>query len=290
MMKSPLILLFLTFFALTAWAQAPASDLPQNPAASVGPLNPNLPTLFIAGDSTAAKNNGNPVQGWGVPFADYFDLSKVNIANLARGGRSSRTFITEGLWDALLAQVKKGDYVIIQFGHNDAGAINAEPPGSTRPLRARGSLPGLGEESQEIDNVLTHKHEVVHTFGWYIRKMISDTEAKGATPIVVSLTVRNHWNNGQIEVGSGSYRAWDREIAEKAGVAFLDLTKIVSDKYQKMGEAAVKDYFVPDRTHLSKAGADDQASAVVAGLRGIYGEKVDRYLSAKGKAVPPVKE
>ena len=289
-MKYSAVLLLLTFFAVSLWAQPPAPDLPQNPAASIGALDPKLPTLFIAGDSTAAKNNGNPVQGWGVPFADYFDRAKINVVNLARGGRSSRTFITEGLWDALLSHLKKGDYVIIQFGHNDAGAINAEPPGSTRPLRARGSLPGVGEESQEIDNVLTHKHEVVHTFGWYIRKMISDTEAKGATPIVVSLTVRNHWKDGQIEVGSGNYRAWDREIAQKAGVAFLDLTKIVSDRYQKLGEAGVKDYFVPDRTHLSKTGADDQASSVVAGLRGIYGEKFDEYLSAKGKTVSPVKE
>jgi len=289
-MKPTLVLLLMMVFTWSAWGQPPASDLPQNPAATIGELNPKLPTLFVAGDSTAAKNNGNPVQGWGVPFAEYFDSTKINVVNLARGGRSSRTFITEGLWDALLSHVKKGDYVIIQFGHNDAGAINAEPPGSTRPLRARGSLPGVGEESQEIDNVLTHKHEVVHTFGWYIRKMISDTEAKGGIPIVVSLTVRNHWNNGQIEVGSGNYRAWDREIAEKAGVPFLDLTKIVSDRYQKMGEAALKDYFVPDRIHLSKTGADDQASCVVAGLRGIYGEKFDAYLSAKGKAVVPVKE
>ena len=157
----------LAVHAQTPAAPAPASDLATNPPATILPLNPALPTVFVAGDSTAAKNNGNPIQGWGVPFADYFDPAKVNIANRARGGRSSRTFITEGLWDQLLAEVKAGDCVLIQFGTNDGGAVNAEPPGSTRPLRARGSLPGLGEETQEIDNVLTKKHEVVHTFGWY---------------------------------------------------------------------------------------------------------------------------
>ena len=96
------------------------------------------PSIFIAGDSTAAPNNGTPIQGWGVPFAGYFDAEKIRIANRAVGGRSSRTFITEGLWDRLAAELKPGDFVLIQFGHNDGGAINEEPPGSKLPLRARG--------------------------------------------------------------------------------------------------------------------------------------------------------
>src|ERR1035438_4067289 len=169
----------------------PSPDLARNPAAVETPLNPALPTLWIAGDSTAARGAGEMQQGWAVPFADYFDATKVNVANRARGGRSSRTFVSEGLWAQMLADVKPGDVVLIQFGHNDGGAINQEPPGSRRPLRARASLPGLGEEQQEIDNVVTKKHEVVHTFGWYLRKMVADTKAKGATPILMSLTVRN---------------------------------------------------------------------------------------------------
>jgi lysophospholipase L1-like esterase len=158
-----------------------------------------LPTTFIAGDSTAAAGAGERQQGWGVPFGAYFDPAKVNIVNLARGGRSSRTFITEGLWDQLIARVKPGDTVLIQFGHNDGGPINDEPP---PPLRARGSLPGLGDETREIDNVLTKQHEVVHTFGWYMRKMIADVKAKKASPIVLSLTVRNRWADKRIERGS----------------------------------------------------------------------------------------
>ena len=97
--------------------------------------------------------------------------------------------------------------MLIQFGHNDAGAINDTS-------RARGSLPGLGEETQEIDNLLTGKHEVVHTFGWYLRKMIADTRAKGATPIVLTLTVRDIWHDGRIERGSGSYSPWASEVAQ----------------------------------------------------------------------------
>lgn len=248
-------------------------------------LDPALPTIFIAGDSTAARNNGDPIQGWGVPFADYFDSAKVNIANRARGGRSSRTFITEGLWDQLLADVKAGDFVLIQFGHNDGGAINEEPPGSTRPLRARGSLPGLGEESEEIDNVVTEKHETVHTFGWYMRKMIADVRAKEATPIVLSLTVRNIWEDGRVERGSGDYREWSREIAAAAGVAFVDLGRIVADHYQAFGPEKVADFFGPDHTHTNVAGADFNAAAAVAGLKGLRELSFATFLSEKGREV-----
>src|SRR5438105_1643257 len=140
------------------------------------------PSIFIAGDSTAA--NGMPgAIGWGKPFVALFDPSKVNVVNSARGGRSSRTFVTEGFWERLIADVKTGDYVLIQFGHNDGGPING-------PQIARGSLPGLGEETQEIENLLTGQHETVHTFGWYMTKMVRETKAKGAMPILVSLTVR----------------------------------------------------------------------------------------------------
>ena len=271
---------------LPASAQAAAPDLATNPAAEGGPLDAKLPTIFVAGDSTAARNNGNPIQGWGVPFAAYFDPARVNVANRARGGRSSRTFITEGLWDQLLAQVKAGDIVLIQFGHNDSGAINEEPPGSSRPLRARGSLPGLGEESQEIDNVLTKKHETVHTYGWYMRKMLADVKAKGATPILLSLTVRDIWTGGRIERSSGHYRDWTRQLAGQADVAFVDLSRILADACQTMGPEKTHGLFGPDHTHTNPAGADFNAASVVAGLKGLWrGPASKDWFSAKGKAV-----
>ncbi len=279
--------LFVCFLlsCLALRSQTPPPDLAANPAAETGGLNPHLPTLFVAGDSTAARNNGNPVQGWGVPFASYFDPTKINVANRARGGRSSRTFITEGLWDQLLAEVKAGDFVLIQFGHNDGGAINEEPPGSTRPLRARGSLPGLGEETREIDNVLTKKHEVVHTYGWYLRKMIGDVQAKGATPVVLSLTVRDYWKDGKIERGSGSFRAWAREVAAQAHVAFVDVSRLMADHYQALGAEAGHPRFTPDHTHPNVGGAEDHAAGVVAGLKGLRPSPFTQFLSAKGEAV-----
>ena len=263
----------------------PAPDLAVNPAATARPRDPSLPTVFVAGDSTAAKGKGVEQEGWGVPFAQFFDPTKINVVNRARGGRSSRTFITEGLWDELLADVKAGDQVLIQFGHNDGGAINEEPPGSTRPLRARGSLPGLGEETQEIDNLVTKKHEVVHTFGWYLRRMIADVQAKGATPILLSPTVRHIWRDGKVERGSGRFRQWSREVAQQAGVPFVDHTRIVADQYQELGEAATGTLFAADHTHTNLAGAEHNAAAVVAGLKGLRGAGWETFLSEQGRAV-----
>jgi len=267
-----------SLFAAEPGPAAPAA------AETAPPRAPGLPAVFIAGDSTAARNTG-VVQGWGEPFREYFDPAKIAVVNRARGGRSSRTFITEGLWARLLAEVKPGDFVLIQFGHNDGGAINAEPPGSTRPLRARGSLPGLGEETETIDNVLTKQREVVRTFGWYLRKMIADARAVGATPILLSPTVRNIWKDGRVERGPGEYRAWDRALAPQAGVAFVDVTRIVADRYQELGPERVGAFFTQDHTHTNPDGAAFTAEAVVAGLKGLRGGPWDGFLSARGRAV-----
>ncbi|MEP7002222.1 MAG: GDSL-type esterase/lipase family protein, partial [bacterium] len=161
-------------------------------AQTAAPRDSTLPTVFHIGDSTVRNGSGtgsNGQWGWGDLTSCYFDTAKVNIVNRALGGRSSRTYLTGGQWDKVLPMLKRGDVVIMQFGHNDGGALNDTS-------RARGSIRGFGDESEEIDNLLTHQHEVVHSFGWYMRKFIADTRAKGATPIVASLVPRNRWENG----------------------------------------------------------------------------------------------
>ncbi len=239
-------------------------------------LSQTLPTLFVVGDSTA-NNNANGGQGWGDPFITYFDATKINVLNRARGGRSSRTFQTEGLWEKVLAEMKPGDFVLIQFGHNDGSPVNTD--------RARGSLPGIGEETQEIESINTKQREVVHTFGWYMRKFIADTKAKGATPIVLSLTVRNIWKDGKVERGSGKFGQWAAEVTKSQGVAFVDLTTIVANRYEELGEEKVKELFATDHTHTSPAGAELNAASVVLGLNGLKGRLFVSYLSEKGKAV-----
>jgi rhamnogalacturonan endolyase len=249
------------------------NDPPKSNTAAAAP-----PTIFIAGDSTAA--NGIPgAIGWGKHLEELFDDAKIKVVNMARGGRSSRTFVTEGHWDRLLAELKTGDFVLIQFGHNDGAAIN------TYRL-ARGSLPGLSDESQEIDNLVTGQHELVHTFGWYLHKMIADATTKGARPILFSLTVRNIWKDGHVERGSGRYGEWTRELAKTENVPFVDLTRLVADRYEQMGSETVNGLFPRDHTHTSEDGAKLNASLVVSGLKGLRDQSLFRCLSAAGRAIP----
>lgn len=236
---------------------------------------PGLPTLFVIGDSTAS--NG-PDLGWGSHLGGYFDPQKASVVNRAVAGRSSRSFQTVGQWEQVLAEMKTGDYVLIQFGHNDGGPINDKQ-------RARGSLPDLGDETQEIDNQVTGKHEVVHTFGWYMRKFIADTRAKAATPIVLSLTVRNIWAAGKVERGSGRFSPWAGEIARAQGVAFVDATNIVADEYERLGQDKVQALFPKDHTHTSVEGAQLNAALVVAGLKSLPGCSLVGYLSPQGQNV-----
>src|SRR6187399_2559644 len=104
--------------------------------------DPKLPTLWIVGDSTL--NSNAPLRGWGQELAQFFDLTKINVVNRAIGGRSSRTFQNEGRWEKVLAEMRKGDFVLIQFGHNDVGKYD-DPAAKERP-----SLQGEGEETVEV--------------------------------------------------------------------------------------------------------------------------------------------
>jgi rhamnogalacturonan acetylesterase len=236
------------------------------------PAAAQVPTVWAIGDSTASNVNH---RGWADPFADYFDQGKAHTVNRARAGRSSRTFVTEGLWEQVRAELKPGDYVLIQFGHNDGG-----PPDKDR---ARGSLPGLGEESKDF-TLPNGSHETVYTFGHYMRRMIGETKAAGALPVVLSPTARSIWKDGKVERADGPFTNWSAESAKAEGVPFLDVTNAIADQYDKLGEVKVKAWFPEDHTHTSPEGADFTASLVVACLKGINSPLV-AFLSAKGQAV-----
>lgn len=231
-----------------------------------GIANPKLPTVFVVGDSTA--RNGKDL-GWGDHFAHYFDLARVNVANRARGGRSSRTFIHEGAWDKVLAEMKAGDFVLIQMGHNEGGPVDG--------AKGRASLKGVGDEQQKI--VLADgTHEVVHTFGWYLRKYIGDTRAKGATPILLTTTVRNIWTDGKIERDMG-YGAAVNAVGAAERVAVADMGRVAADGFEAMGQEKTALMFPIDHTHTSAAGAEFNAHAVVVALREIK-SPVAKYLRA----------
>jgi lysophospholipase L1-like esterase len=191
-MKRYLQSLFLFFlFHSIAHAQAPLpaavnTDPAKAQVVLPEPANPALPSLVLIGDSTV-RNGHDDGQGkgptgqwgWGNPIANYFDTSKVNVVNRAVGGLSSRTYITSGHWQRTLALIKKGDVVLMQFGHNDASPVNDTS-------RARGTIRGTGNEAEEIDNLLTKKRETVHSYGWYLADYVAQVRAKGATPVIVS--------------------------------------------------------------------------------------------------------
>lgn len=240
-----------------------------------------LPSLFIVGDSTANIHEGTGATesrrvGWGTPFASYFDASKIRIVNAASAGRSSRTFIDEGKWNSVLQQLKPGDYVLIQFGHND--------PGPVAEAKRRGSLPGIGEQTQSVTDA-NGRQELVHTFGWYLRKYIADTRAKGATPIVLSVTPRDIWTDGKVERGLGQYREWAAEVAQQEGADYVDVTGIVAREYERLGEARVRTFFPLDHTHTDAEGAQLNAACVVAGLKALPDSPFTSYFSPKGDAV-----
>jgi lysophospholipase L1-like esterase len=160
----------------------------------------------------------------------------------------------------------------MQFGHNDGGPVNDN-------FRARGSIKGTGEETEEIDNLLTKKHEIIHTFGWYIRKYITDTKFKGAVPIVCSLIPRNIWENGKVSRSSEDYAKWARESAAEEKSFFIDLNEMIAKKYEALGEEKVKtEFFLTDHTHTTEAGAILNAGSVAEGIKSLKNCKLKKYL------------
>jgi rhamnogalacturonan acetylesterase len=247
------------------------------------PADPKLPTLFLVGDSTIRNGHADGAGGqwgWGEPLADLFDLSRINVDNRAIGGRSSRSYIMEGQWAETLAFLKPGDVVLFQWGHNDDGPLDD-------PARARGTIKGIGDENKEIENPILKIHETVHTYGWYLRKYVTETKAKGAIPIICSPIPRKTWRDGKVVRNAENYGGWARQIAEEQHVGFIDLNEIIARQYDALGEAAVEAMFADPHTHTSRAGAELNAAAVVSGLKALPNDPVAQYFSAKGKAVTP---
>ena len=133
----------------------------------------------------------------------------------------------------------------------------------------------------------THTTETIHTFGWYMRKYIADVRAKGATPILCSLVPRKIWVDGKIVRNTSTYRGWTQQVATAEHVGFVDLNEIIARRYDALGPAAVDPLFGDPHTHTTLAGAVLNAECVVAGLRSLPNHPLDKYLSAKGRAIPP---
>lgn len=241
------------------------------------------PTLFLIGDSTVKNGKGKGdggLWGWGNFLPAYFDTTKIAVRNQALGGTSSRTFRTMGLWDKVLMNIKPGDFVMLQFGHNDSSPVNDT-------LRARGTLKSNGDETEEINNLITKKPETVHSYGWYLRQFILDAQAKGATAIVLSPVPRNTWQNGKANRNHLDYGHWAAAAAQQGGAYFIDLNRIIADRYEAEGEARVKaTYFnTTDHTHTIEAGARVNAAAVIQGLKKHKTLKLNKYLAPAARSL-----
>lgn len=235
------------------------------------------PVLWIIGDSTVKNGDGsgrNGLYGWGSVIAPYFDTDKISVRNFALGGRSSRTFITEGHWDKILPDMQPGDFVIMQFGHNDGGALDDT-------ARARGTIKGLGEETKDIYNPIMKKQETVHTYGWYMRKYVNDAKAKGAVPIICSPVPRWIFKDGKVARSENGYGGWAQETAAATGAFFIDLNAIIADKYDALGADKAKEFFPGDHTHTNEAGAKLNAASVIEGLRKLKECTLNNYLAGQ---------
>ena len=293
LLRLPAWLVLICGSALTASA-APGQldDQPVESGAQAAAPAPHaataLPTFWIIGDSTVKV--GTPGQrGWGEEIAPFFDPAKITVVNRAIGGRSSRTFLTDGRWDEILKELKAGDVVIMQFGHNDASVINEDPP-VDKSTRARGVIRNNSDDTVFVEkNILTGKPETVHSYGWYLRHFITTAKEKGAAAIVCSPIPRKSWaKDGQtINRTTDSWTLWARQAADQAGAHFIDLNDIIARAYEKIGPAAVDPLFADKGTHTSVEGARFNARAVLSGLNGLGDQNpLAPYLSAEGQAVP----
>ena len=206
------------------------------------------PTLYLIGDSTMADKKDpdkNPEHGWGQMLPELM-TNDINIENHARNGRSSRSFIDEGRWKEVKDKLKKGDYVFIQFGHNDEKI----------------------KDSTRFTNPYTQY--------WHnLEKFVKETREKGATPILLSSIVRRKFNEHGVLVDThGNYPLVTRLVANEMNVPFIDLQWLTERLEIKYGPERSKklhlhlepgdDPYEPkgrhDDTHLSEKGATLVAS------------------------------
>lgn len=279
-MKNTLTIVLLLTLVSATYAQVKDDARPvvdDSRTTPAGVRDPKLPTLWIVGDSTL--NSNAPMRGWGQELGQFFDQTKINVVNRAIGGRSSRTFQYEGRWDKVLAELKKGDFVLIQFGHNDVGKYN-DPAAKDRP-----ALHGEDGATAEVTR-LDGKTELVHTFGWYMRKYGDDVRAKGATAIYCSMVPHKDWDGGKIvRKESETFVKWTANAARASRSAFIDLNEIIALEFERLGADNVELLFADKRTHSTPAGANLNAQMVISALKSLKKPSLKKYLSPLAKPI-----
>ncbi len=222
-------------------------------------------TIFLAGDSTMAEKRAEkrPETGWGEMLQKYFDVGKVKIENHAQNGRSTKTFISENRWQAIVDKLKKGDYVFIQFGHNDQSKDKGER--YTPPADFKANL----------------------------RRMVSDARAKNAIPVLFTPVVRRRFNkDGKFYDAHGEYPDLTRAVATELKVTLIDMHRSSEKLLVEYGAERSKKLFLilqpneslnypqglDDNTHFSPAGAEEMARLAVNEIKENKSLKLRKYL------------
>ena len=214
-------------------------------------LDSRKPTIFLVGDSTVSTfaERYAPMTGWGHTFHQYF-TDEVTVDNRAIAGKSSRSFIEEGKWARVIRDIQKGDYLFIQFGHND----------------------------QKRDHRYTSPY---NTYKNFLTQYISETRGKGGIPILVTSVMRRRFRNGELYDTHGDYPKAVRQLANELDVPLVDLHQRSFAHFDELGEEATKKIFLwlepgeernyprglEDNTHFSRYGAKEVGKLVVAGLK-----------------------
>ncbi|MEY3898365.1 MAG: hypothetical protein RLZZ214_3886 [Verrucomicrobiota bacterium] len=244
------------------------------------PADPSLPTLWLIGDSTVRNgttgdNGPNGQWGWGAPITAYFDLKKINVVNRAFGGTSSRTFYNGFFWKDLKPRIKKGDFLILQFGANDNGGA-----------KGKGGLGGIGDETQ------MNGEETVHSFGWYLKQFVAETRAQGGTPIICSLTPRKGWSadGKHFNRDTAKHAAWAEQVAKATNTHFIPLYDLIALNYEALGREKVETLYVPspkENLHTGWDGALVNAGCVVSGFKALPADPLKKFLSPRADTLPP---
>ena len=239
------------------------------------PASGALPTLWIAGDSTVKSNA--PLRGWGQDLDRFFNLKKINVVNQAIGGRSSRTYYTEGRWQKLVDGIKPGDWVVIQFGHNDVGRPDASS-------KFRGSVKGIGDDTETVTKPDGTK-EVVHSYGWYLKTFVRTARAKGANVILCSPIPHKKFDaSGKFVRDWAEWRGWVAACAKAEGASYVDLCELIARDYDHLTQPQIEALFADKGTHTSAAGSLVNARALVTGLQNLQGNPLGAYFSAEATA------
>ncbi|TDL15683.1 rhamnogalacturonan acetylesterase [Rickenella mellea] len=231
----------------------------------------NAATLYLVGDSTMAiGGGGSGTEGWGQVLAPFFTIP---VVDKAIAGRSARSYTTEGHFNDLFAIVKSGDWVVIEFGHND---------GTSNPDNGRSDCPGnsVTATCTVVDNGVS---VVTHTFNFYVQNAVTTLASKGVKTVVSSVTPDNGFPFGP--ASSNRFVGFASLAASRTGADFVDHYSYVVQAYNALGEKTVNTFYPIDHTHTSAAGALVVAEAFVKGLS-CGTSKLKASLSSASKNIP----